>query len=327
MNKKNKRVSLFIYPTYRCLGNCVFCFINPELRKKSNDLTLNEIKKNINYFKKKYLINDLALLGGEPFLYEDFIPLMNFLSDNYLFNSKVRNLIIATEALKCSSVIFTNYLANFFNFNPNSRSCFHISLNNFCKEDRFFNQRKIAILNLAKKKFPVRFILLFTKDNLEAIKNGADFLATIFSKYYLNLAPYSYNFIIELRLPFNPNDNKSELFVPDPDRFLETFHSISNLFFEKQIPLALRNIPLCYLEIKNLENFNEMYFIKTDVTETIIRIDKKNQLGQAKISSYSNENWSLQKECSLCFFKNKCNGVSSIYIKKFKYPLLRPFIK
>jgi len=175
---------------------------------------------------------------------------MDFLGDNYLFNSKAKSLMIATEALKCSSVKFTDYLVKFFNSGFGFYSCFHISLNKFYQRDKFFNQRKGAILNLASRKLPVRFILLFTKNNLEAVKNAANFLATIFSKYYSNSAPYSYNFIIELRLLLNPDGNKSELFIPDPDCFSKTSHHVSDLFFEKQIPLALRNIPICYLKIK-----------------------------------------------------------------------------
>jgi len=327
MNNKKKESILFLYPTYVCSSNCNFCFIDPKLRKRSNDLSLDEIKNNILYLEKIYIINQLALVGGDPLLYKNIVPLMDFLENNYFQNSKIKNFILCTEGLKCSSVEFVNYLSKFFAFDiPKSNSCIHISLNNFYPEDKFFKQRKKAILNLAKKKINTRFIIVFTKDNVKKIKDISKFLDVIFTKYYSNLTYH--NFIIELRLPFNLKGDENELFVSHPDYFLKTFNNICNLFFKKNMPFTLRNIPLCYLRkdsVKNLDKISKTYR-KVDVNKKIIRVDKHHQLKFAEVSTYSDEKWKLQKECLLCDLKDLCNGVTKTYIKKFKYPKLNPFI-
>ncbi|MBU1177451.1 radical SAM protein [Patescibacteria group bacterium] len=327
MISKDKQISLFIYPTYVCLGNCKFCFIDPKLRISKNDLTLNEIKNNVSYFFRKYLIKDLVLVGGEPLIYKNIIPLMDFLGNNYFQNSKIKSFIIASEALRCSSDEFINYLSKFFNSDLDFYSAFQISLNNFYPEDKFFKQRKKAILNLARNKFRVRFIPVFTKTNLKAINDGIEFLTKVFSKYYLNS---SFDiFAIEPRLPFLPNNTKNinnKLFVSHPDYFFKTFNNICNLFFKKNIPFTLRNIPLCYLNKKHIKNLDTIYK-KTNVTRTVVRIDKHHQLNKAMINSYNDNCWSLQKECNNCYLKDKCNGIDIRYIKKFKYPKLKPFSK
>ena len=322
-----KESIVFIYPTYVCSNNCNFCFIDPKLRKRSNDLSLKEIKDNIAYFEKKHLIKDLVLVGGDPLLHKEIIPLMDFLEDNYFRNSKIKKFVLCTEGLKCSSMKFVNYLAKFFTFNNlNLGSYIHISLNNFYLEDKFFKQRKQAILNLAKKKINTRFIIVFTKDNVKKIENISKFLTIIFDKYYSKLTHRS--FLIELRLPFNLKGKKNELFVPCSDDFLKTLNESCDLFLKKNIPFTLRNIPLCYLEKNNLKILNKLNrtYKKSYVDEKVIRIDKHHQLKSAGIGTYSDKKWKVQKECSICDLKKECNGINKrVYIEKFKYPNLKPF--
>ena len=325
MINKTKQTSLFIYPTYVCSNNCNFCFIDPKLRKRSNDLSLKEIKDNIAYFEKKHLIKDLVLVGGDPLLHKEIIPLMDFLEYNYFRNSKIKSLIIASEALRCSSDKFIDYLVRYSKLNPDFYLALQISLNIFSIKDKFFKQRKKAILNLAKKKINVRFIIVFTKDNIEKINNSIEFLIKIFSKYYLESSFEIFS--IEPRLPFLPKNIKdinSELFIPDSDIFLKTFNEACDLFLKNNISFTLRNIPLCYLNKNNIENLDKTYN-KISVTKKVIRIDKHHQLNKSIISSYNDDYWSLQKKCDNCYLKDKCNGVDIKYIKEFKYPNLKPF--
>ena len=71
MINKNKQTSLFIYPTYVCSNNCNFCFIDPKLRKRSNDLSLKDKQFVINLHEianklcRKYKIR-LLLTGVAP---------------------------------------------------------------------------------------------------------------------------------------------------------------------------------------------------------------------------------------------------------------------
>lgn len=325
INKKNKEISLFIYPTYRCLDNCSFCFIKPALRKKPNELSLDEIKANLSYFEKKYQLRDIVLVGGEPFLYKDIIPLMEFLWDRYILKQKTKGFLIATSALKCSSIEFTRYLKKFFKSDSNISSCLQISLNSFSPKDRFFKQKKSAILNLAKEKISVRYILVFTRYNMEDIKKATDFLIDVFLNYYSNLN--SRNFVVELRIPFNPINlvsNKKRKFVPEASVFLKSFQDVSSLFLKNHVLIGIRNIPFCYLKEYNRAVLGNIY--KTNAKMLIARINKWRQLDKALVSSYNSEKWGIQKKCDPCRFREKCNGIDPIFIKKIKYPSLKPFL-
>jgi len=295
------------------------------MRNKKNDLTLAEIKKNINYFDKRYSIQGLALVGGDPFLYPDIIPLLNFLNDKYLSCSKIRHFTLCSEALKCSSMSFVSYLTKFFGSQTSFYGSLHISLNNFSPNDKFLEKRKKAILNLAKRGFRLHFVLVFTKNNLSAIIKAVSFLTNIFSRYYSDFSPT--DFMVELRLPFNSDDNKSGLFILESKQFLKSFRQISNLLFKKQIPLALRNIPLCYLEKKRLVTLDRVNFIKTNIDKIAVRINKENQFDKAEVNTFGKKGWSLQKDCFSCILKDKCNGISFNYINYFDYPVLKPLVK
>ena len=321
MNNK-KEIALFIYPTYKCLNKCSFCFIDSKFKNNSN-LTLKEIEKNIIFFKNKYLVKELTLTGGEPLFYKNIISVIDLFYNKYFYQLGTEVFVIASDVLRCYSSDFVNHLISFFNLNSNIYSCFHISLNNFHSRDRFFKERKQAIINLAKNKLNLRFIIVFAKDGINEIKKNINFLNNIFLKYYSNST--SRNFIIELRIPFNVRDARnSEKFILSSDYFIKEFQSICNLFLKKQIPFALRNIPLCYSGIKESKTL-KMFYKESDVTKTVIRVDKDNQFDRAIIKKYTNNRWSLQKECNDCYLKNECNGIDLTYINKFKYPQLKPF--
>ena len=324
---QKKKVNLFIYPTYNCYSNCSFCYISPKLRNKKNDLTLDEIKKNLNYFKKKYSISSIALVGGDPLLYPDLIPLMDFLNEKYFnINSGLHNFTMCTEALECSSVDFSNYLTSFFNKRITDLGmCFHVSLNNFSKKSKDFNQKKEAIINLAKKRIRIRFVLVFVRNNLETIENAINFLSKIFSEYYKG--KYSRNFVIELRLPFNLRHNKERMFISDSNDFMQSFHKTTNIILKNKMTFNLRNIPLCYLDRKNMvkKELEKYYSINPRARRTTIRVDKKHQLNYAGIGTYSDKTWLFQKECLNCKLRSKCNGINLRYIEVFNFPKLNPF--
>ena len=267
MNNNKKEIALFIYPTYKCPNNCSFCFIDSK-SKDNSDLTLKEIKKNILFFKKKYSIRELALTGGEPLFYKNIIPLIDLL----FYHSGTRFFIIASDISRCYSSDFVNYLIKSFNSVPNIYSCFHISLNNFHSKDKFFKKKKKAIINLAKNKLNVRFIVVFAKNGINEIEKNIDFLTDIFLQYYSNHT--NHNFVIELRLPFNVRDARNnELFTLSSDYFIKRFQFVCNLFLERQIPFTLRNIPLCYFKTRESKILKKIYK-KSDVAKKIIRIDK-----------------------------------------------------
>ena len=321
VNKKKKKISLFIYPTYKCLGNCLFCYIDKESRVTKEELTLNEAKKNIYYFKKKYLIDEIVIMGGEVFLWSEIMPFIYFIVNDYFPKHKLNGFVITTEALECSSIKVVNDLEKIFVSNK-FYPYFQIPLNTCCTNNKIIKQRREAILNLSKRNFNVRYILFFTKNNFQAIKNEAIFLANIFSKYY---KAHPDNFSIELRLPFSLG---YEIFIPQYNQFIKIFSYVYKIFVTKKIHLLLRNIPFCYLNLKEKDlEFIRDYNFKKIVKKKIIKINKKSQLDSAKIMIYNTSHCESFPKCSFCILKNQCNSIDPVCINYFNYPDVKPFIK
>ena len=319
MVKKRERASLFIYLTYKCSGNCNFCFIDPRLRNNSSNLSLNEIEDNIKFFSDKYLLREIALTGGEPLLHKDIIKLLKLLGDKSKY-PRLNFLIMASDIAKCSSSKFSSEIINVLRSNQNIYSCFHVSLNNFYPDNISFKKRKKAIINLSKKNINLSFIIVFIKNN-NNFKKNLIFLKNIFRDYYFKNRKA--NFILELRLPFNPQDHSNNnSFILNSDNFIKKLKYTCNFLSKESIPFTLRNIPLCYSGIKNNDILSKLYK-KSSISKKIIRIDKYYQLDKAIIKNYNDNLWSTQKKCFNCKLKNKCNGIDMTYIKEFNYPKLK----
>ena len=68
-------IELTIYPTLSCQLSCEFCFAKSIIHK-SNEHSYQEWIKLIDSFIEEGTVS-ISILGGEPFLYHDLIPLLN----------------------------------------------------------------------------------------------------------------------------------------------------------------------------------------------------------------------------------------------------------
>ncbi|MFH1551390.1 MAG: radical SAM protein [bacterium] len=323
INNKNKiqekdkeGIFIFLYPNYHCLGNCLFCYLDKNIRLRREEMTLSEVKKNIAFFKKKYLVRDIVIMGGEPFLWSTMDSFIDFMVND--FSSSPVNLIISTEALDFSSDNFLKRLDKA-KKSAKFKLFFQIPINLYCENNEIIQKRRKAVLNLAKNGFRVRYILFFTNDKSDLIKNEAKFLIDVFSRYYKKNDPE--DFCIELRLPFCHN---FDIFAPEYKIFKKSFYEISELLMNNNIHLLLRNIPFCYLKRKDSDFLNKYNFKKKPFIK-VIEINKKKQLSSSKIRIYETSFCGFFPECASCVFKGCCGSINPFYVHKMNYPRPKPF--
>ena len=316
-NIKKEKISLFIYPTYHCLGNCLFCYLDTNAKLDRKELMLSDIKENIVLLEKKYSIDDVVVMGGEPLLWNEINSFLEFMSSDF-FKSEQAGLIISTEALQYSSPKLANYFKEIsFRRKPHFR--LQVPINHFRTDKKVIKQRKEAIINLAQRKIPVRYILFFCNDKSKSIEDTTDFLKNIYLNYYKDSKS---SFFIELRVPFN---FYFPIFASPWKQFGESFLNVSNVIIDNNIPLLLRNIPFCYLNRKELSFFLKFNFRKRRALK-YVKINKKGLLKfPIKIEPYDTNRHGLSLECVECALKNRCNGIDPIYIKNFNYQGLKPF--
>ena len=316
-NINKQKISLFIYHTYRCLGDCLFCYLDIDAKLNKKELALSDIKKNIILLEKKYSIDDVVVMGGEPLLWNEINPFMEFMSSDF-FKSKQVGLVISTEALQYSSSKLADYFKEIgFRREPHFR--LQIPINHFRTDKKVIKQRKEAIINLAQRKISVRYILFFCNDKSKSIEDTADFLKNIYLNYYKNSKS---SFYIELRVPFN---FYFPIFVSPWKQFSKSFLNVSNIIIDNDIPLLLRNIPFCYLRKKELSFFLKFNFRKRRSLK-YVKISKGGLLKfPIKIEPYDTNRYGLPLECVGCALKNRCNGINPTYIEKFNYQKLKSF--
>lgn len=83
--------------TERCTLNCRKCSFFTSHYKNPRDFELNEIKSWIDeMFKTIDYVETLRFLGGEPFLYPQFLEVLEYVKDRYLY--RIGRLVILTNA-------------------------------------------------------------------------------------------------------------------------------------------------------------------------------------------------------------------------------------
>lgn len=82
--------------TYRCQCSCVHCFLGPELNKKNNELSREEIFQLIEDSRNEGVL-EVGFFGGEPMLREDIVDLVRFASSRGLLTTLFTNGILLTQ--------------------------------------------------------------------------------------------------------------------------------------------------------------------------------------------------------------------------------------
>lgn len=186
--------------TQNCNQNCSFCFKNCSQQIYHSDLPLKEWKKVIKIL-VKFGIEKINFTGGEPFLYKDFLSLVDYakkigikeiiVNSNGLVDLSSKNLINIDTL-----VISVHGLEKMHNKIVKSNRSFTSLLNNI----KIAKSQKIAVaINmvvfddnidsmLSLYNFLKKFNLAFYSFNLAGDENGVKNLSkNLFTKYFDNL--------------------------------------------------------------------------------------------------------------------------------------------
>jgi radical SAM protein with 4Fe4S-binding SPASM domain len=90
-NESNKTIrTISLNPTYRCDGNCSYCYNKTEINKQNNDLTFDEFETAIEKLKSKNYnieLQTIRLYGGEPLLIKHLSSLIIKIKEKYNFQT------------------------------------------------------------------------------------------------------------------------------------------------------------------------------------------------------------------------------------------------
>jgi radical SAM protein with 4Fe4S-binding SPASM domain len=121
-NKKNKVIhTISLSPTYRCDGNCSYCYNISENNREKNDLTFSDFEKATNELKTKgYEIDleTLRLYGGEPLLVKNLSELIIQIKKKYKFDTLYisSGLLFNDEKFESAKTELTNLIENNIDF-------------------------------------------------------------------------------------------------------------------------------------------------------------------------------------------------------------------
>ncbi|MCI2415047.1 MAG: radical SAM protein [Candidatus Aramenus sp.] len=108
----NEKDLFYIYATLTCNLSCIHCYVpsSPNLVVK-NELSLDEIKKFIDYG-KKIKVKGIRLTGGEPLLRKDILEIINYaISKDMSVEVETNGLLIDNNFLKSVSDLNKIYIS------------------------------------------------------------------------------------------------------------------------------------------------------------------------------------------------------------------------
>jgi organic radical activating enzyme len=138
-----KRVTPRINITYKCnmFSYCKYCYSKEELKRYKDDMTVQDFKNIIRWFKEAYNIDDVVFLGGESTFHpelEKFGKVLDsenigcFIFTNGCFNNEKLEII---KKIKAFHTVFFHYEQEFLD-NPNLRKIFLRNLDELSKNKK-----------------------------------------------------------------------------------------------------------------------------------------------------------------------------------------------
>lgn len=83
---QNRKITMLNYiPTFKCLGQCVYCYNREVNNTYKNDLSLNEIQLSLKKLNELYELDPKIsrVYGGEPFLSNELYSIINYFQETY----------------------------------------------------------------------------------------------------------------------------------------------------------------------------------------------------------------------------------------------------
>ena len=267
-----------------CNNDCIFC--SEKGSNPSKEESLEKLKKKINLLKLKKN-NSIDLMGGEPTLYKELIPLIKYIS------KYTNNISMTTNSRMLSNEKFAKKLIS------SGISYFSIDLHapNAQLHDKItqrkgsFRQTIKGIENLINNNCVVSIKVIMHKMNYKYLKKIAEFSYKNFSKKL----PITYCFI---SINGSAKKNKKKLLIK-ASKIAPYLDSAIDFCKSKKINIGIDMFPICVLK-----NYKKIVSLRGN----IFHLDKKKEVEEIANNSI----------CKICdFYKTKCDGVWGNYIKEF----------
>ncbi len=280
--KENKKTIVFDV-CGACNNDCLFCSENGN--NPSNDKTPEKIKEKIDLLKLRKQ-DSIVLMGGEPTIFKDIIPLIKHIK------KYTDNVSITTNGRKLKDDIFAKNIIQA----GITRFCIDIHGHNAELHDKItqrkgsFNETLNGIENLVNNNCAIIIKIVMHKMNYIYLKDIVDFLHTRFS----GKTSIIFSF---LSINGSAIRNKKILSIK-AGKVAPYMDSAINFAKSKKINCQVDMFPICVL--KNYKNINSLR-------------QKRMPLYDRESQEAANNN--ICKTCS--FYRTKCDGVWSNYIKEY----------
>jgi len=315
---KNPRHYAILYKiTSQCNDWCDFCLEYKFIKEKRPSLSLEELKENYFYLKKKYKFIDYVILtGGEPTLHPQFFEMLSFFKEKGVGFRFITNLVKFNE-----KSFFERLKPNFLKFQSKRQEALTkiiASINDLPNFSRIAKLRAGGLIRALKSKLPLMVTLVIYKKNVEFLPEIAIWLKNLFRRYAEDKTLH-----VEFRLIYVEGTLPVLLKKSLPPTFSvlkEKVEKTIDLLDTPTTKITLWNFPLCYLN--NFERAkNEA--IRERQKRRLIKVHHNAQFDKIEIRDWE-EYLKPHRVCKKCRLKNFCSGIDKEYIRDYGYPKLEP---
>lgn len=171
-NCQKQQFKLTINPTLNCNFRCWYCYESHKASSDMTDITLEKVKKTIDYISQRYDSIDLAFFGGEPFLKFDSIvkPLIEYTAklfsqehQSYLITFTTNGFLIKDDHIDFLSKFNTGVTQITLDGGPKFHNATRIS-----RTKNSFDTIVGNIQRMASSQLPVLLRINVTKDNIQS---------------------------------------------------------------------------------------------------------------------------------------------------------------
>lgn len=300
----------------QCNDFCDFCLEYDFIKSGRPSLSLEELKENYFYLKKKFAPDYYILTGGEPTLHSQFFEMLEFLKEkgepfrlisNFLnFNNK--------EFLERLKIVFSGFK----NDRQKNLSKVFASINDLPERSSAARKRFSGLKNVLKLGLPIMIMTVIYRQNVKDLSVLSARLVNLFKKFGKNKS-----LSLEFRPIYIEGTPPSLLKISMPKNFLifkKAVEESADILSRVGANFILWNFPLCYLD--DPKRFADKR-MKEMLNLSFVKVHKNAQLKNAKI-----RDWEIyfksQHACRRCALNNLCSGMDRDYIKKYNFPELRP---
>lgn len=309
---KNFCYTILFTITFRCNDRCGFCIRSDFFKKSIPDLTLNEIKRNYLFLKKKFNIRRVSLSGGEPTLHPQILEILDF------FKREKIDLHLVSNLLKLSDKKFFKKIYPYFQ-SKKQKNQIEASINDLPHISPNANLRIQGLINIIKHKIPVEIITTVSRNNVEYLPNLVRFVKNILYKYSSNKFLVSSWEIRSLYISETPREVVKKYLPQNFYQFKKAIEkSIHILNSPPPVKIILWHLPLCYFKNSDLSALGAM---KKRINYYNIWVYKNLQFHKAEILRRRKE----YEACLGCRFINVCTGMcNKEYMERYNFPPFRP---